>query len=204
MRALVLSLAASALALAACATPVRQETTAAGQGDLMIQIVAERRLQTLPPGPLYWRIETFATRTEADAAAEATSLTADAMGRAWLFTLGAADASSPGATRMAQIGPVPIVEAPEYLLRLNRATGPRGAVTPVHTHPGSEAFYVLSGQLSQRTQHGVMVLNAGESMNGHGAGMVMQLTSTGEAPLDQFVLFVVDATQPFSSPAAFE
>ena len=87
---------------------------------------------------------------------------------------------------------------------MNRAGGPPGAVTNVHTHPGSEAFYVLTGQLSQKTAHGVARVDAGNTLNGHAPGMAMQLTSSGDEDLDQLVLFVVDATKPFSSPAAFE
>jgi hypothetical protein len=41
-------------------------------------------------------------------------------------------------------------------------------------------------------------------MNGHGAGMAMQLTSSGASALDQLVLFVVDADRPFSSAAVLD
>ena len=80
----------------------------------------------------------------------------------------------------------------------------RRAKTPVHTHPGSEAFYVLAGRLGQRTPHGVSYAEAGQSMNGHGADMAMEVFSAGTTDLDQLVMFVVDATKPFSSPAKFE
>lgn len=94
--------------------------------------------------------------------------------------------------------------ARRYLLRPNHAHAPPGAATSVHTHRGSEAFFVLVGQLSQRTIHEVMRVEAGETMNGHLPGMVMQLESTGAEDLDQLVLFVVDAERPFSSPATVE
>ena len=41
-------------------------------------------------------------------------------------------------------------------------------------------------------------------MNGHGADMAMEVFSAGTSDLDQLVMFVVDATRPFSSPAKFE
>ncbi len=63
---------------------------------------------------------------------------------------------------------MPPITAPEYLLRINNAGGPPGARTPVHTHPGSEAFYVLAGQLGQKTPHGVSHIDIGQSMPGHG------------------------------------
>jgi len=39
---------------------------------------------------------------------------------------------------------------------------------------------------------------------GHGADMPMEVFSAGMTDLDQVVMFVVDATRPFSSPARFE
>jgi hypothetical protein len=38
-------------------------------------------------------------------------------------------------------------------------------------------------------------------MNGHGADMPMEVFSSGTSDLDQLVMFVLDATKPFSSPA---
>jgi hypothetical protein len=46
--------------------------------------------------------------------------------------------------------------------------------------------------------------DAGQTMNGHGADTPMEVFSDGATDLDQIVLFVVDATRPFSSPAKFE
>jgi quercetin dioxygenase-like cupin family protein len=74
----------------------------------------------------------------------------------------------------------------------------------VHTHPGSETFYVLTGQLSQKTSDGVTNIEAGKFMTGHGPDTVMEVSSSGTADLDALVLFVVDAARPFSSPAKFE
>jgi hypothetical protein len=96
---------------------------------------------------------------------------------------------------------VPSIAAPEYLLRINHTSGPPGAKTAVHSHSGSEAAYVLAGRLGQRTPQGVAYAEAGQPKNGHGAGLPMVVFSAGATDLDQLVMFVVDATQPFSSPA---
>jgi quercetin dioxygenase-like cupin family protein len=171
---------------------------------LFVEPVAEKIVETLPPGPLYWRVEAFPTLDAAKAAEGPRSLAAEAWGKAWLFTLGEQGATTPGGLHMAEVGPVPVPEVRRILLRINRAGGPPGSRTPVHTHPGSEAFFVLKGQLSQRTPHGVSRVEAGKVMNGHQPGMVMQLESTGAEPLEQLVMFVVDAERPFSAPARFE
>lgn len=171
---------------------------------LLIEPIAEKAVQRLPPGPLYWRVETFPDLAAAKAAEGERSMAASAWGASWLITLAEKGGATPGGRRVGEVGPVPLPPAQRLLLRVNRAGGPPGAKTPVHTHPGSEAFLVLKGQLTQRTSHGLAQVGAGEVMNGHEPGMVMQLESTGREPLEQLVMFVVDADRPFSSPAAFQ
>jgi hypothetical protein len=174
------------------------------QAKFEVKPVVEKTVKELPSGPLYWQLETFPTLAAAQAAASHMSLTAEIADKVWLFTLGSKGDKTLGGSKVAEIGPVPSIAASEYLLRVNRAGGPPGAKTPVHTHPGSEAFYVLAGRLGQRTPHGVSHADAGQAMNGHGADMPMEVFSAGTTDLDQIVLFVVDATRPFSSPAKFE
>jgi hypothetical protein len=177
---------------------------AAAQQQFVVKAVAEKKLKQLPAGPWYWLVENFPTLAQAQAAASPTSLAAEVAGKAWLFTLGPKGSSTHGGSKVAEIGPVPPITAPEYLLRINNAGGPPGAKTPVHTHPGSETFYVLTGQLSQKTPHGVGQVEAGQSMTGHGPDMPMEVSSSGTSDLNVLVMFVVDATRPFSSPAKFD
>ncbi len=171
---------------------------------LVVRPLAERRVAELPPSPLFWRIETFPSVAEARAAEGPMALVAEAAGRVWLFTLGPAGGASSGGAKVAEVGPMPEVRAPQYLLRINQASGPPGSVTPVHTHPGSEAFYVLAGETSQRTPHGVTRVGAGQAMAGHGADVPMQVSSSGSTDLLSLVMFVVDATKPFSSAASIQ
>jgi hypothetical protein len=166
-----------------------------------IKPVAEKKMALLPPGPLFWRIENFPTFAAANAAAGPAGLAAEVAGKVWLFTLGQKGGASPGGSLVAEIGPVPPISAPEYLLRVNNTGGPPGVKTPVHTHAGSETFYVLTGQLSQKSPHGVSRVDAGQSMPGHGPGMPMEISSSGASDLNGLVMFVVDATKPFSSAA---
>lgn len=204
MRGLCIGLIATVALTPLAGSGVTATPPASQPGTFRVEPLAERQVARLPDGPLHWRLETFPSLASAQAAAGPLALAAEHAGRAWLFTLGPQGGATPGARRVAEIGPVPILPAGRYLLRVNRAGGPPGAMTPVHSHPGSEAFYVLSGQLSQRTRHGIARAEAGQAMNGHGADMAMQLTSSGTADLDQLVLFVVDADRPFSSPVTFD
>ena len=171
------------------------------QHALVIRPLAERKVADLPSGALFWRIENYPSKEAAQAAAGTWSLVAEAAGKVWLFTLGPAGGSSPGGTKVSEVGPITRVTASQYLLRINEASGPPGSVTPVHSHPGSEAFYVLAGEQSIRGAHGTLVVKAGAPEAGQGAAMPMQVSSSGTSDLQSLVMFVVDASQPFSSPA---
>jgi hypothetical protein len=210
-----LMITASMMLLAACATSrvevvdadkntqtiFRQEVTQ--QQPLSIKPLAEKKVSELPAGPLFWRIESFPSLSQAQSAAENWSLATESAGKVWLFTLGPAGGASKGGIKVADVGPIPRFTAPQYLLRINEASGPPGSITPVHTHPGSEAFIVLTGEQRIRTSHGLMNVKAGQPEAGHGADVAMQISSSGSTDLHALVMFVVDATRPFSSPTSF-
>jgi hypothetical protein len=187
------------LASGLCVLP----SSAIAQQALVVKALAEKKVTELPAGPLFWRLENFPTLAQAQAAAGPTGLAAESGGKVWLFTLGAAGGASTGGTKVAEVGPLPPVVATQYLLRINEASGPPGSITAVHTHPGSEAFYVLAGEQSIRTPHGVMQVKVGQPETGHGAETPMQVSSSGSTDLHALVMFVVDADKPFSSPAKF-
>lgn len=203
-----------ALGLALCATGWALPAT--GQARYIVKPVAEMKIKQLPDGPLYWRVENFPTVEQARTAAGphrwnpdtvryegSPSLVAEVAGKVWLFTLGAKGGATPGGSKVAEIGPVPPIKASEYLLRVNHGSGPPGSRTPTHTHPGSEAFYVVAGRLGQRTPHGVKHVEAGGTMNGHSADMPMEVFNGGTTELTALIMFVVDAARPFSTPAKF-
>jgi quercetin dioxygenase-like cupin family protein len=171
------------------------------QQKFVIKNLAEKKIAELPAGSLYWRIENFPSVAHAKAAAGPTALVAESGGKVWLFTLGPAGGSTAGGTKVAEVGPIPRVVAPQYLLRINEASGPPGSVTPQHTHPGSEAFYVLAGEQTIRTLKGTIRVGAGQPETGYGADNPMEVSSSGSTDLHSLVMFVVDATRPFSSPA---
>ena len=194
----LLAAAVAVIASALCLTPgaLAQEKPQ----PLVIKPLAQKKVAELPPGALYWRIENFASLADARAAAGPFSLAAESRGKAWLFTLGAAGETAKG-TRVIELGPIPRITAVEYLLRINEATGAPGSVTAVHSHPGSEAFFVLAGEQSIRSPNGVMRVTEGKAEAGQGADVAMQVSSSGTTDLHALVMFVVDAARPFSSPA---
>jgi hypothetical protein len=205
--------------LAVCASALcLSQPAALAQQKFVIKPLAEKKVASLPAGPLFWRIEKFTwglygssvdaygnpaptALAQARASAGPWSLVAQSGGEVWLLTLGPAGGSSEGGTKVAEFGPIPRVVAKEYLLRVNEASGDPGSVTSVHSHPGSEAFYVLEGEQSIRSPRGVMRVKVGQPEAGQGSDVPMQVSSSGSTALRSLVMFVVDAGRPFSTPA---
>ena len=178
-------------------------STVKAEPSFVITTLAQKAVSELPTGQLFWRIENFTALAQAQAAAGTWALVAQSADKVWLFTLGPAGGSSVGGTKVAKVGPIARVVAPRYLLKINAASVPPGSITPVHTHPCSEAFFLLAGEQSVRSPHGLMVVKAGQAEAGHGAGVPMQVSNSGSTDVHALVMFVLDATKPFSSPANF-
>jgi quercetin dioxygenase-like cupin family protein len=189
-----------ALSILACAFGL---SSAWGAQPLKIKPLAERKVSELPPGELYWRIESVASLAAAQAAAGEWGLAAESAGKVWLFTLGSRGGSTGAGTKVTEVGPIPRFQASQYLLRINEARGAPGSITSVHSHPGSEAFFVLAGEQTIRSPHDVMRVKVGQPAAGQGADVPMQVSSSGSEDLHALVMFVVDAGRPFSSPAKF-
>ena len=187
---------AFSIAVLLAAVPVYAQSL----GEFVVTKMAEMSVDSLPEGELYWHVENFDSLDAAAAAKGAFSLAAEFADKAWLFTLADRKAAGMGGTAVTSIGPIPRFEATGYLLRINSATAPVGAKTSIHSHPGPEAFLVLSGQLTQHTPHGKHVLNAGATMPGV-PDQAMEVVSTGDEELKELIMFVVDPSRPFAEPA---
>ena len=193
-------IASTAMAIVAMAAIVTGPALGQSKGKFVVSKMAEANVDTLPEGELYWHVENFGSLDAAKAAAGAYSLAAEFDDKAWLFTLGDRKAAGMGGTPVANIGPVPRIDSDGFLLRINNAIAPVGAVTTIHTHPGPEAFLVLSGQLTQHTPYGMHVLNAGATMPGV-PDQAMEIHSTGDEELRELIMFVVDPSRPFAEDA---
>jgi len=68
-------------------------------------------------------------------------------------------------------------------------------------HPSTATPAPLAGEESFRTPHGVEGVGAGGSNVGSSPNTPMQASSSGSTDLHAFIMFVVDADQPFSRPA---
>ena len=181
--------------------PASWRAAAHEEPKFAVELLAEKALDALPDGDLFWQAETFPTLDDARQAATKTSVPAEAGGKVWLLTLGPKDMPRHGGERVAMIGPIDRFDAPAYLMRINVSAAPPGSKTSVHSHPGSEAIYVLSGEATIRWPDRTDVVGVGETLAGAAPNTAMQATSSGDNDLAELIMFVVDSTKPFGSPA---
>jgi hypothetical protein len=162
--------------------------------------LAVKPFATLPTGVLFLRLENFSTTKAAQDAATSASAVVEWAGKIWLLTLGPKGIRSSDGTFVAEIGPVPEVPAAtSYVLDVNEADfGPEmnaQVALRVHTHPGPEIFYLLTGEQCLETPNGATRARAGEGMIAP-ANTPMQLNIMGSSRRDAFFVVVHDALKP--------
>ena len=161
-------------------------------------LVAHQDLGVLPPGPLFWKIYTFADVPAAERAKPPHGAIVQAFGQVWLFDLGPkATRELEGGRHLADVGPLPVEAAPgafsaEYL----KSTFTPGMTAPVHVHSGPEAFYAIGGGSCLETPDGVEVARGpGHSLMVR-RGPPMLLAAIGETTRQGFALILHNEGSP--------
>ena len=162
-------------------------------------ITARQDLGPLPKdSAFYWHIDAFASRVAADAARAQRSTVVESLGRLWLFTIAEASWRPSTGERIASVGPLPLVKAKAYAAVYMEGVFRPGMHSPVHRHPGVEAWYTLEGEQCLETPQGRLVQRAGDAGVMVPGGLPMILTGTGSGVRRSLVLILQDAAQPRS------
>jgi quercetin dioxygenase-like cupin family protein len=161
-----------------------------------------RRVLGVPRAPIYWHLDTYRTRAEADAAKGQRSTVVEAFVKVWLFTLAQADWRPTTGTRVATIGSLRVRPDGRYVASYMRATTAPGFETDVHQHGGPEALFTLSGEVCVETPGGKLVGHAGEQPLLIDGDVPMRLSSVGSEMRRSLVLLLHDAAQPWKVPIA--
>jgi hypothetical protein len=156
----------------------------------------------LPPGPVYWHLDTYRTRAEADALGGRRSTVVEAFARVWLFTLAEAGWRPAGGVRIATIGPLPVRPGRRYTASYMQAATSPGFQTDVHQHGGPEALFTLSGEVCVETPEGRLVGRADADPLLIDGDTPMRLTSAGSELRRSLVLILHDSAQPWKVPSA--
>jgi len=178
----------------ACETPVEQRT-----GDAGCYLLATEPLGALASDAQFWHLDEYRSRGEAQADRRRNSTVVVSFGRTWLFTVASASFRSPGGKRIASVGPLPTRAGIRYLARYMEAAFPPGTDSRnlVHTHPGPEAWFVLSGAQCLETPDGATVVRAGQSGIVR-EGPPMSIAAVGNEIRRSLVLVLHDASQPWA------
>jgi len=208
MRTLItLALTLSAIAAAAGSAGAQTDGTCIPEAEragrtLGCFITARQELGRLAATPpLYWHIDTYPTRAEAERARGPRSTVVESYGKVWLFTIDAAEWRPAGGTRVQRVGPLPLVKADTIAAVYMEGTFEPGMITQVHRHPGAEAWLTLEGSMCLETPDGKMDQRAGDPGLFVADGLPMRLTGTGTGIRRSLVLILQDSTKPRSTPA---
>ena len=152
----------------------------------------------LPDRQLFWHLYVFPSRAAASAVVNGPQQTVvEEFGKVWLFSIAPQDWHPPTGERVAVVGPLPHSSRKGYTARYLVGTIPPGEHTPVHTHAGPEAWYLIAGAECLETPDGITVAHAGGSTV-VSEGLPMMLSSVGTETRKAFALILHDSSQPWT------
>ena len=116
--------------------------------DLGCFITAREELGSISKDSVwFWHQETFPSRTRAENEKGLRGTVVESFGEIWLFTIADSAWKSKTGTRVARIGPIPLVDAARYAAVYMEGVFAPGMASEVHRHPGAEAWYTLAGEM---------------------------------------------------------
>jgi len=162
---------------------------------------AEERLEKLPRAPIFWHIDRFPSRSAAEAAKEKNGTVVQIFGHVWLFTIADESWRSSGGEHVASVGPLELPAARELMATYMEGNFMPGMQSTVHRHPGTEAWFVLSGAQCLETPRGTQIGRPGAPPVIVAPGDPMLLTGIGSEQGRWLVLILMDAHMPRGSAA---
>lgn len=164
-------------------------------GEPGCTIVTDKRLPGMLRSPVFWHIDEFPSLAAAQRAEDSLSVALEAGGSAWLYSFNSDTSDHHGGKHRGVVGPLPIQANRPYSVMAMSTRFPPGAFSPVHTHSGPEAWWVLEGEQCLQTTRTTVRAHAGQSaLVAEGDTMRMMATGTGQRRA--LVLILHDANRP--------
>jgi hypothetical protein len=113
-----------------CDTPVKERTSEVG-----CYLLATEALGTLPQGPVFWHLYSYATRSAAEAVRGPRGTLVESFGKIWLYTIAEQGWRPAGGERVAVIGPFTTAISKPYTARYMES-----ALTPGDAVKDTSAF----------------------------------------------------------------
>lgn len=141
------------------------------------------------PSQVYWHVVEFPDLPDAEAEAvrHRWSKAVLAHGKTWLYVMGPRNELVRGGVRRAIIGPMNVPAVGTVSIRFLTSTFPPAMRTRVHSHPGSEAFFVVQGEQCVETPTARHRVTAGQSYIMQ-SGLHMQAAAKGRKSLVALIL----------------
>lgn len=159
--------------------------------------MADDPIGQLKKSPVFWHLDSYPARNVADADKGPQSLIIESLGKVWLMTIAEEKWRSRHGTRIAEIGPLPVIEGEKYSAQYMEAIFVPGMMAPAHIHSGPEAWYTLAGETCLETSDGRMQIGrAGGPPVIVPGGLSMHLTATGTEQRRALVLILHETAKP--------
>jgi len=172
--------------------PVNQRTQEVG-----CWILADQPVGQLKKSQMFWHLDIYPSLAAAQADRSPRGTVMESLGKAWLSTIEDAEWRSSRGSRVALIGPLPVVQGEEYSAQYMEAIFTPGMKSNTHTHSGPEAWYTIAGETCLESSDGrVQVGRAGGPTVIVPGGLFMHLTATGKDQRRALVLILHESSKP--------
>lgn len=165
--------------------------------ELGCWILADDSVGQLTKSEVFWHLDSYPTRTAAQADKGPQGVVVESFGKVWLMTISDEKWRSGHGNRVAEIGPLPIVSGKMYSAQLMEAVFTPGMTAPAHVHSGPEAWYAVGGETCLETSDGhVQVGRVGAPAVIAPMGLAMHLTAIGSEQRRSIVLILHQSSEP--------
>lgn len=165
------------------------------RGEIGCSIIEKKPLPVGLKEPLFWHIDRFDSAERARAAVGPASVAFEAAGTSWLMTIESQTSDHRGGRHVAQVGPLPLPQAPKYAMQVLSSAFPPGMYSLLHHHSGVEAVYVIQGEACYETPTRAFKLQKGETL-ALPTGVPMRAVNTGSTLRYVLAVIVYDAAKP--------
>ena len=165
------------------------------RGEIGCSIIEKKALPDGLKEPVFWHIDRFDSAERARAAVGPASVAFEAAGTSWLMTIESQTSDHHGGRHVAQVGPLPLPQAPKYAMQVQSAAFTPGMYSLLHHHSGVEAVYVIQGEACYETPTRAFKLQKGETL-ALPTGTPMRAVATGSTLRYVLAVIVYDASQP--------
>ena len=171
--------------------PVTERTAEVG-----CWVLANQPVGRIEQPQIFWHLDVYPTRREAEKARGSRGAVVEALGRVWLLTIEKQGwRPSLKGERIAEIGPLPVTAGEEYSAVYMEAIFAPGMKSNIHTHSGPEAWYTQAGETCLETPSGTMVGRPGNTVIVPG-GSPMELTAIGTEKRRCVALILHESSKP--------